>query len=211
MHRTNFTNAIMHPTLHANNGTRANLHPTTRIWSEKGQCVQFLRTAEFSQRLCTQNTEANVPINRKRLGVTLRWKKVYISTPTRWTVESAVYVRKWDFEIIACKVYLVLKLFLLCSPVEDSKYIYMTLECNSSSLKSCIFNSAMMSIGREISGGTRGGHGGANAPPVRGFAPPLAPPSQNGIFFFFFFLLFFFFFYFFFLFYLCRKSHQSPI
>ena len=27
--------------------------------------------------------------------------------------------KKWDFEIIAYKVYLVLKLFLLCSPVED--------------------------------------------------------------------------------------------
>ena len=53
-----------------------------------------------------------------------------------------------------------------------------------------------------FSGGTRGGHGGANAPPVRGFAPPLAPPVRMG--FFFFFLLFFFF-------YLCRKSHQSPI
>ena len=48
------------------------------------------------------------------------------------------------------------------------------------------------------SGGTRGGHGGANAPPVRGFAPPLAPPSQNGIFFFFFYFFFFFLLFFFF-------------
>ena len=40
-----------------------------------------------------------------------------------------------------------------------------------------------------VSSGGRGGH--ANAPPVRGFAPPLAPPVRM---FFFFFLLFFFFF-----------------
>ena len=46
--------------------------------------------------------------------------------------------------------------------------------------------------------GGGGGHGGANAPPVRGFAPPLAPPVRMGFFFFFFtfffFLLFFYFF-----------------
>ena len=41
------------------------------------------------------------------------------------------------------------------------------------------------------SGGTRGGHGGANAPPVRGFAPPLAPPVRMGFFFFFFTYVFF--------------------
>ena len=53
-------------------------------------------------------------------GDGMSWYDMFvISTPTRWTVESAVYVRKWDFEIIAFKVYLVLKLFLLCSPVED--------------------------------------------------------------------------------------------
>ena len=55
MHRTNSTNAIMHQTMHANNGTRANLHSTTDIWSEKGQCAEFMRTAEFPHRLCTQN------------------------------------------------------------------------------------------------------------------------------------------------------------
>ena len=44
----------------------------------------------------------------------------------------------------------------------------------------------------ETSGGTRGGHGGANAPPVRGFAPPLAPPVRMGFFFFFYFFFFFF-------------------
>ena len=55
-----------------------------------------------------------------------------------------------------------------------------------------------------------GGNGGANAPPVRGFAPHL-PPQSEWIFFFFFLLFFFFtffFFFFFFFFYLCRKSHQ---
>ena len=61
-----------------------------------------------------------------------------------------------------------------------------------------------------FSGGTRGGHGGANAPPVRGFAPPLAPPVRMGFFFFLFFLFNFLLFFFFFL-LICRKSHQSPI
>ena len=37
-----------------------------------------------------------------------------------------------------------------------------------------------------------GGHGGANAPPVRGFAPHLPPPVRMGFFFFFFFTFFFF-------------------
>ena len=50
----------------------------------------------------------------------------------------------------------------------------------------------------QSSGGTRGGHGGANAPPVRGFAPPLAPPVRMGFFFFFFYFFFFFFTFFFF-------------
>ena len=45
------------------------------------------------------------------------------------------------------------------------------------------------------SGGTRGGHGGANAPPVRGFAPHLPPQSEWDF--------YFIFFYFFFFFYLC--------
>ena len=57
-------------------------------------------------------------INGLDISVCTIWY-THKSTPTRWTVESAVYIRKWDFEIIACKVYLVLKLFLLCSPVED--------------------------------------------------------------------------------------------
>ena len=64
--------------MNANNGTRANLHPTTDIWSEKGQFAQFMRTAEFSHRLCTQNSGSNISINRRRLEVTLRSKKVYI-------------------------------------------------------------------------------------------------------------------------------------
>ena len=37
-----------------------------------------MRTVEFSLRLCTQNSEPNISINRRRLGVTLRSKKVYI-------------------------------------------------------------------------------------------------------------------------------------
>ena len=63
-----------------------------------------------------------------------------------------VYVRKCDFEIIACKVYIVLTTVPSMLSGGGLKYIYMTLECNSSSFKSCIFNSAMMSIGREIDG-----------------------------------------------------------
>ena len=65
------------------------------------------------------------------------------------------------------------------------------------------------------SGGTRGGGGhwgGANAPPVRGFAPPLAPPSQNGIFFFFFFYFFFFFFLLFLFFFVLLMSYKvTPV
>ena len=64
--------------MRANNATRANLHPTIDIWSGKGRCAQFIRAVEFSHRLCTQNSESNISINRRRLGVTLRVKKVYI-------------------------------------------------------------------------------------------------------------------------------------
>ena len=59
------------------NCTRVNLHPITDIWSDKGHCAQFIRTAEFSHRLCTHNSESNISINTKRLGV-MRFKKVYI-------------------------------------------------------------------------------------------------------------------------------------
>ena len=72
------------------------------------------------------------------------------TTSTKWTVECAVYVRKWDFEIFEFKVYLVLKLFLLCSPVEALIIHLHDSVRNTSYFKSCIFNSAMMSIGREI-------------------------------------------------------------
>ena len=63
MHRMNFTNAIIH-------------HP--HLIRERRMRLIYIRTAEFSHRLCTQNSEPNIPINRKRLGVTLRSKKVYI-------------------------------------------------------------------------------------------------------------------------------------
>ena len=72
-----------------------------------------------------------------------------------------------------------------------------------------LFNhGAASGFGREeSSGGTRGGHGGANAPPVRGFAPPLAPPVRMGFFFFF----YFFFFFFFFTYVVSHTSHQFKI
>ena len=54
------------------------MHPTTDIWSEKGQCAQFTRTVEFSHRRRTHNAESNISINTKRLRVTLRFKKVHI-------------------------------------------------------------------------------------------------------------------------------------
>ena len=67
---------------------------------------------EFWQQLSNDIQIAAATGNIKRMyeGIKL--------TPTELTVECAVYVRKWDFEIFAFKVYLVLKLFLLCSPVE---------------------------------------------------------------------------------------------